>query len=127
MSSTRKFMVFGPSDTLERMSKAVLDATTPQYHFQSPSQTDGNVIHVLVYEEHQKLMNSSVSVTLLLAFMGTSVRADVVTTGGRMGFRGSTPEGDVPLNDAIIDTILDFGKRFGLTIQELNDKTKNEA
>lgn len=121
MSTTQKLMVFGPADTLERMSKTILEASTPQYHYHVDLQS-GHSMYVMVFEEHHKLMNSSISVTLVLHYNGNSVRADVVSTGGRMGFRGSNPEGETPLNEAVTDLILDYGKRFGLTIQEVSDK-----
>lgn len=118
-------MVYGPTDTLERMSKVILDASAPHYHYAVHS-SDSHAVHVMVYEEHNKLMNSSISVTLILHYTGTSVRADVVSTGGRMGFRGSNPEGETPLNEAVTDYILDYGKRFGLTIQDITEKSSVE-
>ncbi|MCC5926495.1 MAG: hypothetical protein JJU41_08025 [Bacteroidetes bacterium] len=121
MSTTRKLMVFGPSDTLERMSKVILEASAPQYHY-SVNNADKTSVNIMVYEEHNKLMNSSISVTLLLHYTGTSIRADVISTGGRMGFRGSNPEGETPLNEAVTDYILDYGKRFGLTVQDVSEK-----
>jgi hypothetical protein len=117
-------MVFGPSDTLERMNKVILDASTPQYHY-GVTHDNGFSMNVMVYEEHNKLMNSSITVTLMLHYTGASVRADVVSTGGRMGFRGSNPEGETPLNEAVTDYILDYGKRFGLTVQDITDKTSS--
>ena len=88
-------MVFGPADTLERMSKTILEASSPQYHYHVDVQ-GGHSVFVMVFEEHHKLMNSSISVTLVLHYNGSSVRADIVSTGGRMGFRGSNPEGETP-------------------------------
>lgn len=127
MSAIRKFMVFGPSDTLQRMSKVVLDNTSPQYTFSSKSQEAAKNVDVMVYEEHQKLMNSSLSVTLIMETSITSVRVDIITTGGRMGFSGSAPSEEATLTDTVTDHIVDFAKRFGLTIQEVSDKASTEA
>jgi hypothetical protein len=120
-------MIFGPTESLERMSQTFLDGTAPQYTFRSIHPDHTHRVDVLVYEEHHKLKNSSLSVTLVLEFTPKAVRVDIVTTGGKMGFRGSTPEGEVPLNESITDMVLDYSKRFGLTIQEVNDRTVQTA
>jgi hypothetical protein len=127
MSTVRKFMIYGPQESLVRMSQYILDNTNPQYTFLSKGNVSGNTVYVLVYEEHQKLMNSSLSVTLILECLGTSVRAETVTTGGRMGFRGSVPTDEISLSEQVTDSILDFSKRFGLTIQEVVDKQNPDA
>jgi hypothetical protein len=115
-------MIFGPMESLERMSQAFLDGTTPHYTFRSVHPDSTHRIDVMVYEEHHKLKNSSISVTLIIEKTTKAVRVDIVTTGGKMGFRGSTPEAEVPLNESITDMVLDYAKRFGLTIQEVNDR-----
>jgi hypothetical protein len=127
MSTIRKFMVFGPMESLERMSQTFLEGTTPQYTFRSVQPETSHRVDVMVYEEHHKLKNSSLSVTLIMECTGRAVKVDIVTTGGKMGFRGSNPEGDDPINESITDMVLDYAKRFGLTIQEVNERAAQAA
>lgn len=127
MSAIRKFIVFGPSDTLKRMAKVIHDGTNPQYTFTSNSTDQSKSVSIFVYEEHQKLLNSSISVTLIIETSNHSVKAEIVTTGGRMGFSGSLPNEENSLSDTVTDQIVDFAKRFGLTIQGVVDNANADT
>jgi hypothetical protein len=124
MSVVRKFVIYGPVDTLRRLNQTVIEGTSPTHHFISDRSYNSNqYVDVCVYEEHQKLMNSSVSVTLIMEFTGKSAVVEVISTGGRMGFRGSIPSDDQSISDAVTDFVIDFSKRFGLTMQEIAPKS----
>lgn len=124
MSVVRKFVIYGPVDTLKRLNQSVIDGTTPTHHFVSDRSTgNGHYVDVCVYEEHQKLLNSSTSVTLIMEYTGKSAVVEAISTGGRMGFRGSIPSDEQSIFDTITDFVIDFSKRFGLTIQEVAPKS----
>lgn len=124
MSVVRKFAIYGPVDTLKRLNQTVIDGTSPQYTFSSDRNAgNGHYVDVCVYEEHMKLLNSSTSVTLIMEFTGKSVIVDAISTGGRMGFRGSMPSDEQSIFDAVTDFVIDYSKRFGLTMQEIAPKS----
>jgi len=124
MSVVRKFVIYGPVDTIKRLNQTVIDGTSPNHHFASDrSSGNGHYVDVCIYEEHQKLMNSSTSVTLIMEFTGKSAVVEAISTGGRMGFRGSVPTGDQSIFEIVTDFVIDFSKRFGLTMQEVAVKS----
>lgn len=124
MSVVRKFVIYGPVDTLKRLNQTVIDGTSPTHHFLSDRNNgSGQYVDVCVYEEHQKLMNSSISVTLIMEFTGKSAVVEIISTGGRTGFRGSIPSDDQSVSDVVTDFVIDYSKRFGLTMQEVAPKS----
>lgn len=127
MSVVRKFVIYGPSDTLKRMNQTVIDGTSPQYCYQSRRDSGEGYVDVCVYEEHMKLLNSSISVTLIMEYTGKSVQVEAISTGGRMGFRGSIPSDDQSIYDHVNDFVIDYAKRFGLTMQETGARNGVEA
>jgi hypothetical protein len=124
MSVVRKFVIYGPVDTIKRLNQTVIDGTSPTHHFASDRISgNGHYVDVCIYEEHQKLMNARTSVTLIMEFTGKSAVVEAISTGGRMGFRGSIPSGDQSIFESVTDFVIDFSKRFGLTMQEITAKT----
>jgi len=124
MSVVRKFVIYGPVDTIKRLNQTVIDGTSPTHHFASDRISgNGRYVDVCIYEEHQKLLNASTSVTLIMEFTGKSAVVEAISTGGRMGFRGSIPSGDQSIFESVTDFVIDFSKRFGLTMQEVAAKT----
>ncbi len=122
MSIARKFVVYGPIDTLKRMNQAIIEGTSPYFHYTSTLDSNDYRMDVCVYEDHQKIHNSTSSVSLIMEFSGKSVHVQIVSTGGRTGFRGSVPSEDIPVSEVVTDFIIDFSKRFGLTMQEVSEK-----
>jgi hypothetical protein len=124
MSVVRKFVIYGPVETIKRLNQTVIDGTSPTHYFNSDRSTsNGHYVDVCVYEEHQKLLNSSTSVTLILEYTGKSAVVEIISTGGRMGFRGSVPSADQSVFETVTDFVIDFSKRFGLTMQEVAPKS----
>lgn len=123
MTSVSKFLVYGPGDTLKRMPSKLFESQDPKYLYKYASDQSGDTVHVAVYEEYEKQINSSVTLTCIIEFTGKQSRIELKKTGGRMGFRGSSlDEEKRTIDDEVTDFILDFCKRFGLTIQEVKEQ-----
>lgn len=127
MRSTDKYVVYGPGDTLRRMMPALLKEHDPKYQYQHNSADDKEIITIAVYEEYQKQINASVTVTLVADFNPKRLRIEITTTGGRMGFRGSSLNVEQSIYESLTDFILDFTKRFGLTLQEVEQEESSET
>ncbi|MCH8557099.1 MAG: hypothetical protein LAT84_04720 [Balneolia bacterium] len=131
MDTIRKFVMYGPADTLERFGQQLSDATKPQYSFKHECEKSKDEVIVYIYEEHRKLINSSTTVSVLIKRIKDKLDIDFVITGGRMGFRGSSSASDnvEPLiQDVVYNFIIEFNERHGLTIQEskvVEDKEEN--
>lgn len=126
MSSTHKYIVYGPKDTLKRMGSVLIEETKPRYHYIYQSESSEDEVVVVVYEEQKKILNSSDSLTLILEYSGSSVKLRLVSTGGRTGFRGSSPSEELSIEERINEFLLDFTKRFGLTIKEDQEDSSEE-
>ncbi len=127
MRSVSKYLVYGPADTLRRMPSQLFSTQEPKYLYQYESSETGDTVHVAVYEEYEKQINASVTLTCIIEFTGKQSRFELKKTGGRMGFRGSSlDEEKRTIDDEVTDFILDFAKRFGLTIQEVKDQEAEE-
>lgn len=127
MSTVSKFLVFGPAGTLHRMPEQLFREIEPKYLYQYKSSEHDDVVHVAVYEEYEKQINASVTLTCVIECTGKENRFELKKTGGRMGFRGSSlDEEKRTIDDEVIDFILDFSKRFGLTVQEVKESESEE-
>lgn len=127
MATESKYLVFGPADTLRRMPSQLFDNIEPKYLYKYESSDTKDEVHVAVYEEYEKQINASVTLTCIIEFTGKQSRFELKKTGGRMGFRGSSlDEEKRTIDDEVIDFILDFGKRFGLTVQQEKEKATEE-
>ncbi len=123
MRSVSKYLVYGPADTLRRMPDQLFKSQEPKYLYKYESSDTGDTVHVAVYEEYEKQINASVTLTCIIEFTGKQSRFELKKTGGRMGFRGSSlDEEKRTIDDEVTDFILDFAKRFGLTVQEIKNQ-----
>lgn len=119
MSSINKLVIYGPSGTLKRMPPSLLDDIQPKYVYEPEGSEDSNTsIQVAVYEEYEKKINSSLTLTCIIESTSKHLRFELITTGGRMGFRGSSLNDEQTIENDVADYILDFAKRYGLTVQE---------
>ena len=75
-------------------------------------------LDVAVYEEYDKQINSSITLTCIFETTPQHNKILLKKTGGRMGFRGSEISGQHSLEKIVTDYIFDYSKRFGLTVQE---------
>lgn len=127
MATVSKYLIFGPSDTLRRMPGQLFDSIEPKYLYKYKSSETKDEVHVAVYEEYEKQINSSVTLTCIIEFTGKQNRFELKKTGGRMGFRGSSlDEEKRTIDDEVVDFILDFSKRFGLTVQQEQEQRAEE-
>jgi hypothetical protein len=74
--------------------------------------------YVAVYEEYEKQINSSVTLTCIVESNPKQTKIILKKTGGRMGFRGSSLSEERSMDSLVNNFIFDFGKRYGLTVQE---------
>ncbi len=121
MDTARKFVMYGPGDTLKRLPEQFNSDTKPQYTYHHESGNGTDEVFVNIYEEHRKLTNSSTTVVVILTLRRESLGINFIVTGGRMGFRGSSMSNDTAeplIKDTVYDYLIDFSKRHGLTIQE---------
>lgn len=127
MNSEQKFIVFGPLDTLKRLGLALVEEEKPKYKYLYSLKEPSVNILVAVFEEYQRQLNSSTALTVIFELSGKSLKIEILPTGGRMGFRGSSLGSERPLNEIVTDFIFDFSKRFGLTVQELKIDSAPES
>ena len=127
MATESKYLVYGPADTLRRMPSQLFNSIEPKYLYKYESSDTKDEVHVAVYEEYEKQINASVTLTCIIEFTGKQNRFELKKTGGRMGFRGSSlDEEKRTIDDEVIDFILDFSKRFGLTVQQEKEQQVEE-
>jgi hypothetical protein len=126
MSLTTTYNVFGPAATLRRMAPALLEEIKPKYLYQYKSDDEKEEISVAVYEEYHKQINASLTLTCVIECTDKKISFELTTTGGRVGFRGSSLDTDDTIDKHVGDFILDFGKRFGLSVQEVQDEEPEE-
>src|SRR6056297_575594 len=127
MATVSKYLVYRPADTLRRMPDQLFNSIEPKYLYKYESSDTKDEVHVAVYEEYEKQINASVTLTCIIEFTGKQNRFELKKTGGRMGFRGSSlDEEKRTIDDEVIDFILDFTKRYGLTVQEVQEQEETE-
>lgn len=128
MATVSKYLVYGPADTLRRMPNQLFDEIEPKYLYSYSSSDTSDEVHVAVYEKYEKQINASVTLTCIIEFTGKQNRFELQKTGGRMGFRGSSLDDEKrTIDDEVTDFILDFGKRFGLTVQRENEEEPEKS
>ncbi|MTI86578.1 MAG: hypothetical protein FH748_01270 [Balneolaceae bacterium] len=124
MNSHTTYFVFGPTATLRRMSSKLFKEQQPKFLYEYSPEDSSETIYVAVYEEYEKQINSSVTLTCIIESSGKHNKIVLKKTGGRMGFRGSSLSEERNIEADVVDFILDFSKRHGLTLQE--EKTSAE-
>lgn len=108
------------------MPPSLLEDIQPKYVYEhGGSENSESSVQVAVYEEYEKKINSSLTLTCIIESTSKHLRFELVTTGGRMGFRGSSLNDEHTIEDDVTDYILDFAKRYGLTVQE--EETEEET
>ncbi len=118
MNSHTTYFVFGPTATLRRMSSKMFKDHPPKFLYEYSPEKSSETIYVAVYEEYEKQINSSVTLTCIIESSGKHNKIVLKKTGGRMGFRGSSLSEERNVESNVIDFILDFSNRHGLTLQE---------
>ncbi len=124
MNSHTKYLVFGPKQSLQKMGDKLLSSLDPKFVYEYQSPVNKDHIFVAVFEEYEKQINSSVTLTLVFEKRESQNVIYLKKTGGRMGFRGSSLSEEKTVEHDVIEFIFDYTKRYGLTLQE--EKVMNE-
>jgi hypothetical protein len=118
MNNITKYLVYGPNDTLRRLPVKLLDALEPKYLYTYKSSSHKDEIYVAVYEQFEKQINATITLTCVIECTAAQTRIELKKAGGRMGFRGSSLSEEKNIESDVVDFIMDFSKRFGLSLQE---------
>ncbi|MEX0771721.1 MAG: hypothetical protein WEB89_00925 [Balneolales bacterium] len=124
MSTTKKYTIFGPSETLQKLGGMLTDETNPKFLYKYNSAETNDEIFVNVYEEHHILLNTNICLTCILEYSKKSTKVVLLSTGGKTGFSGGFSDDDPSIVTKVTEFIFDYTRRFGLTIQENQDKTE---
>lgn len=122
MHTAESYVIFGPGVTLNKFIPTLSDEISPKFLYKYESQQTGDSVFVFVFEEQKKVTNESQCLTLVVESSEKSIKLALMPSGGRTGFRGGSSDGEPPIYDRVKDFILDFTKRFGLTIQEIKEE-----
>lgn len=122
MSTITKYLVYGPNDTLRRLPAKLFEKFEPKYLYKYSSSDSSDQIFVSVFEQFEKQINATITLTCVLECTPTHNRIELKKSGGRMGFRGSSLSEDKNVESDVVDFIMDFSKRFGLSLQEEVEK-----
>lgn len=124
MSTVTKYLVYGPNDTLRRLPLKLFEQHEPKYLYKYNATEGNDQIFVAVYEQFEKQINATITVTCIVECTKTHNRIEMKKAGGRMGFRGSSLSEEKNVESDLVDFIMDFSKRFGLSLQEEVDDDK---
>lgn len=126
MSTVTKYLLYGPNQTLRRLPAKLFEQSEPKFLYEYKSPSDDDEIFVAVFEQYEKQINATITLTCILECTNSYNRIEMKKAGGRMGFRGSSLSEDKNIESMVIDFIMDYSKRFGLSLQEEIDKKEEE-
>jgi len=118
MSTVTKYLVYGPKDTLRRLPLKLFEEHEPKYLYKYEATEGNDLVFVSVYEQFEKQINATITVTCIIECTNAHNRIEMKKAGGRMGFRGSSLTEEKNVESDLVDFIMDFSKRFGLSLQE---------
>jgi len=118
MSTLTKYLVYGPNDTLRRMAPKLFESIEPKYLYKYESSANKDEVIVALFEEYEKQINATVTLVCVIESSDKQNRIELKKAGGRMGFRGSSLSEEKNIESDVIDFIMDYAKRFGLSLQE---------
>lgn len=127
MSTITKYLVYGPKDTLRRFPEKLFEANEPKFLYTYNDTSGNQVVYVSVFEQYEKQINATITLTCVLECTDSHNRIEMKKSGGRMGFRGSSLSEDKNIESNIVDFIMDYSKRFGLSLQEIVEKKESES
>jgi hypothetical protein len=126
MSLVTKYIVYGPQSTLRRMTPKLFESVEPKYLYQYNSPANNDEVYVAVYEQYEKQINATITLTCVVECTAKQNRIELKKAGGRMGFRGSSLSEEHNIEADVVNFVMDFSKRFGLSLQEDVDKPAAE-
>jgi hypothetical protein len=117
MSTVTKYLIYGPKEDLKRLPEKLASTLPPKFLYKYESTTGVDRIFVTVYEEYDKTTNSTVSVTCVTEYTPEHTRIHLKKSGGRLGFKGSSLREEKNIESDIIEFIIDYTTRYGLSMQ----------
>ncbi len=126
MSTVTKYLVYGPNDTLRRLPLKLFEEHEPKYLYKYNASEGNDQVFVAVYEQFEKQINATITVTCIIECTNSRDRIEMKKAGGRMGFRGSSLTEERNVESDLVDFIMDFSKRFGLSLQEEVEEKSTE-
>jgi len=127
MSTVTKYLVYGPPSTLRRLPAKLLEQNEPKFLYTYDAPTGDDKIYVAVFEQYEKQINATITLTCIIECNNTFNRIEMKKSGGRMGFRGSSLSEEKSIEADVVDFIMDYSKRFGLSLQEEQDEKPAET
>jgi len=125
MSTVTKYLVYGPNDTLRRLPAKLFELHEPKFLYEYKSSSNNDKVYVAVYEQFEKQINATITLTCIIECINSHNRIEMKKAGGRMGFRGSSLSEDKSIEANVVDFIMDFSKRFGLSLQEVVEQKES--
>ena len=126
MSTLTKYLVYGPNNSLRRMAPKLFEAIEPKYLYKYDSTANKDEVYIAVFEQYEKQINATVTLVCIIEFSEKQNRVELKKAGGRMGFRGSSLTEEKSIESDVIDFIMDYSKRFGLSLQEEVEESEKE-
>lgn len=117
MSTVTKYLLYGPKDVLKRLPGQLLQAHPPKFSFRHHSTTGDDQVYVYLYEEYEKQTHTTVSLVCVAEYTPSHARVHLKKAGGRMGFKGSSLREEKTIESGVIEYIIDFATRYGLSLQ----------
>lgn len=127
MNSTHKYIIYGPGTALKRLPVQLFESFEPKFMHKYDSEDHNDIIWVSVFEEYEKQINASLTLTCIFTYTGKKMVFECQKTGGRIGFRGSSlDEAKRTIEDNVIKSIQDYSQRFGLSVQQEKEHQAKE-
>ncbi|MEX0995295.1 MAG: hypothetical protein WD599_07165 [Balneolaceae bacterium] len=108
------------------MAPKLFENIEPKYLYKYESSANKDEVIVALFEEYEKQINATVTLVCVIECSDKQNRIELKKAGGRMGFRGSSLSEEKNIESDVIDFIMDYAKRFGLSLQEEVPETKEE-
>lgn len=128
MSTVTKYLLYGPNQTLRRLPGKLFEISEPKFLYKYKAPSCDDEIFVAVYEQYEKQINATITLTCIIECTNSYNRIEMKKAGGRMGFRGSSLSEEKNIEAVVVDFIMDYSKRFGLSLQEeVDEKVSSES
>lgn len=127
MNPEHTYTIYGPSTALKRLPVQLFEQYKPKYTYKYDSEDHNDIIWITVFEEYEKQINASLTLTCIFTFKGQTMQFASIKTGGRIGFRGSSLEDTKrTIEDNVVKFIQDYSQRFGLSVQQQSEQQKSK-
>ncbi len=127
MSTLTKYLVYGPKDTLRRFPEKLFEHREPKYLYHYDDTSGNEKVYVAVFEQYEKQINATITLTCVVECKNSQNRIEMKKSGGRMGFRGSSLMEDKNIESDLVDFVMDYSKRYGLSLQEIVEKKETKS